>query len=380
MLEEMVMGFISWIKPLVLLCWAYLCIDFGKSTNFGAPYLFGTRYIGPRCEIKKRKEVIEGKVKEMLEFETVNGWWPNVDEWGLRLWPFVQYHWYSYKADTFPIQVEVETKEDAERGAKRELKTVTITVVGSMLAAPDKDLFDIYRIMSDKNIRVGLEDAIKKELNIIAGQIPVADFADFKEEIDLMINCILRLKWMPHYHPLMYDEDYVPSSPKEVSVPASSRLAFYRDNRDAILQFLLKEQGEKHERSELELRFGINVSAFNLADVILPPSYVTALRAEKEATARAEGFEATTKMTRQLAKEWRSKGEEGGELSASEAANLAGMATGLPITKQVHTFEGLAEVAISLGKAIGEAIRGTNSGGSESKREPKPKTKGEGEK
>jgi len=163
-----------------------------------------------------------------------------------------------------------------------------------------------------------LRDAIKQELNFVAGQVGVRDFIESKEEVALLINAMLRLQDIPH-----------------AEVRPAARLQYYKDHQLEIQRKVNEDSGNPQKRSALEERYGIKVIVYNLADVDLPPDLIRAYQSKKQTEAQNEGFTKRAEAQLQLIEQFKALG-----LSPREAANRAAVLFA-QATNQVFSLEGV---------------------------------------
>lgn len=240
---------------------------------------------------------------------------------------------YPAKPQRLDIKVEVETDEG-------DGSSLNITIDGNTEFYADKSLMWRYRMETDDTIKNGIVSAIKQELNVIAGKIKGFDFISFKEEIALIINCMLRLRDLPHRCATGPDfneaEDYI---------QAENRLAFYKKHRPKIIWLLNHEAERRNERSAIEERYGIDIRIFNLSDISFTQEMKKAFEKKREAEATMKGAEILAKRQEEIARKWQ-ESELG--LSPEAASNKADVVTGKAV-KQIMAFEG---PIVDLAKAV----------------------------
>lgn len=260
---------------------------------------------------------------------------------------------YPAKPQRLDIEVEVETKEG-------ENESLFVKIEGNLEFYADKALMSRYRMETEETIKIGLASAIKQELNIVAGSVKGDDFISSKEEIVLIINCMLRLGGLPHCFATAFT---VPENEQYESrkmrlndfflrqqfatdyIAPADRLKFYQTHRADIIYLLEHEAERPSERSSIEKRYGIDIRIFNLPDTDFTPEMKKAFEKKKEAEATMKGAEILTKRQEEIAKKWQEP-ELG--LGPDAASNKADVVTG-KADKHIWTVEGpVAELAKAL--------------------------------
>src|SRR3989344_2429414 len=227
---------------------------------------------------------------------------------------------YSFKTQRRPIKVGVQSNEGDET-------SVEIEIEGQIEFYADRKLFDQYRRETDDTIVDGLINAVKQELQIVSGTLKAFQFVDFKEELVLLVNCLLRLQ-----HPLPHGD-----------TPPAGRLRFYRDHR-VEAQERLRHEHEQEDRSFVEERYGIDIRIFTLSDADFSASVKKAFEAKKEAEGKMKGAEMTAEKKLDLAGRWQAKG-----LTPQEAANEADVTVG-QAEKKIVSLEGGAAILEALAR------------------------------
>lgn len=230
---------------------------------------------------------------------------------------------YSIKTQKRDIHIEVESDEG-------DGTSLFVIVDGQFEFYFDPDLVEQYRLETDESITNGIVNAVKQELGIVAGKITGFDFIKNKEEITLMINCLLRLEKLPHFNAQRLD-----STESNNCISVEDRLSFYKKHRVAIISLLVGEGDRRDERSLIEKRYGVNIRIFNLVDVSLSPETKKAFEAKRQEEAKMKGVQAITNKKLEIAKRWRT--EIG--LEPQAAANEADVSVG-QADKNVWSFEG----------------------------------------
>lgn len=161
---------------------------------------------------------------------------------------------------------------------------------------------NIFLQMDPKTINGGLVDAVKERISEIAGRTLGEDFYRNREAISFLINCLLRLD----------EEEEQPEIPtkwvlegKEApeGTPGAERvydLAALMREKDAIKPFR-EAMKEEEGRSETELRYGIDIQAFLLADVDFTQEMKRALEAQQEKARQMDGADAIMRWKQEKA-------------------------------------------------------------------------------
>src|SRR3989344_3423906 len=275
--------------------------------------------------------------------------------------PFSDVTEYSFELQPKPIKVSAFTwlERPEEAGKKPKGPKLEIELDGSVQWRPDPDVQYrrergrrvlcepdekgrvLFAEMSEETILSGIADAIKSQLGTVAGLRSADEFISAKEEIEMMINAILRLgrEELPHVKHdarrcgLYKCADYGPSCKfrEEIKDP----LEVYRERRDAIRDVLHNEKDNAESRSEIEERYGIDIVLFALGPVNFGKKAEEAFEKRITAEAEAEAAEARAAKTLDLMDRFKGKG-----LDPEPAVNAAQVAIG-QATRQIHSIEGL---------------------------------------
>lgn len=226
---------------------------------------------------------------------------------------------FSYELQTTPIKVKVFSKDRLE-----------ITVEGSVQHRPDRALVEkIYAEMSEEAIRIGLVDAVESELGKIAGSKDGDVFIQSREELENLINCVLRLNIPPHHGPSDYSTQGDLSDNGEI--PPEKRIEFYKQNRKKIRETLGGETKEVSLRSTIEERYGFDIVTFALSKVDFSSETKKALEEKRQAKAHTEAAQEKIIMMGMLQKQG---------LSPEEANNASDVAL-KQATRLIYSLEGL---------------------------------------
>ncbi|GEM_PF-6486929 len=226
---------------------------------------------------------------------------------------------YSSELDRIPISLTAKTKE-----------ALGIVMKGALEFVPDRKMLFRYDD-TERNLKEAVTDSIKSILGALAGTKQALDFIGYREAIVLIINCMLRLKKMPH----TYARDprfitVVDGDPADV-VPLEKRLDFYRINADQVREILDKESYNPEERSPIEEAYGIDVKVFDLTDMDYTEKTSASFEEEQQAIAKAKA----TEQELALVTKFKRKGA-----SAQEAINAAQVSLGKR-QGHVHSVEGV---------------------------------------
>lgn len=195
---------------------------------------------------------------------------------------------FPYELQTTPIKVRVFSKDRLE-----------ITVEGSVQHRPDRALVEkIYAEMSEDAIRIGLVDAVESELGKIAGSKEGDVFIQSREELENLINCVLRLNIPPHHGPSGYSTQGDLCDNGEI--PPEKRIEFYKQNRKKIRETLDGEAKEVFLRSTIEERYGFDIVTFALSKVDFSPETKKALEEKRQAKAHTEAAQEKITMMKML--------------------------------------------------------------------------------
>ncbi len=234
--------------------------------------------------------------------------------------------------DLFPISLQ---REDVVVLVKsRDLLGVQMR--GSVEYALDPGLLVKYQETA-KERAAALVNSIKTELGIIAGTKNGRDFVLQRESIVFLINCILRLRDLPHDKPLIVTGKKIDKEP----VSPAKRLDFYKKNREQIKRLLDEETKKPDERSAIEEMYGIDIRLF---DLDLDYSRETSAAFEKEKQDEAKARAAKNKL--ELIAQFIEKGA-----TFQEAVNAAEQSLG-QASRVIHSIEG-KPISISLGGGHG---------------------------
>jgi len=275
------------------------------------------------------------------------------------------------------ISKKLTTKEIKTKAISRD--RLEVFLVGSLQYSP----FDpnTYIEREPETISKGLVDAIESEFGKVCGTKDADAFVKSRTEIEVLINCVLRLKRPPHYFfneatekskqefPLLEivankvmgkiselantDKEKVDKlSPEKWKLkelekegePESKEpkkeekeidiLAFYRDNttRISLILDLLEEQ----QPSPIEELYGIKVAIFRAAKIGFSEKVQKAFEEERSAIAEMKAAEVRFKKKKQLLEGYIKAG-----ISPEAAVNLIETTTDVKgVERQIISVEG----------------------------------------
>ncbi|MDP3999095.1 MAG: SPFH domain-containing protein [bacterium] len=246
---------------------------------------------------------------------------------GLRfLIPFVEeVEFYSKEMQRIPLEVTATSKDKLEI-----ILQVTVTFV------PDWNLITAYE-ESTKERNGELIDGIRAVVGEIAGVKKAEDFIQRREAIGHLINCLLRLKDLPHE-----------------GVSINQRLQFYEILASEISQLLKKETSVPDERSEIEDKLGIDILDAHLKQIDFSPATKAALEKDRQTQAAMKATERMLGTAERIQKTL--------NLEGSEAANFV-LVTAGHAKKQVVAMEGRGMSPIPFLNLGGEGGGGGHEGG-----------------
>ena len=277
------------------------------------------------------------------------------------------------------ISKKLTTKEIKTKAISRD--RLEVFLVGSLQYSP----FDpnTYIEREPETISKGLVDAIESEFGKVCGTKDADAFVKSRTEIEVLINCVLRLKRPPHYffnEATEKSKQEFPSleivankfmgkiselanididkeeagklSPKKWKLkelekegePESKEpkkeekeidiLAFYRDNTTRIS--LILDLLEKQQPSPIEKLYGIGVAIFRAAKIGFSEKVQKAFEEERSAIAEMKAAEVRFKKKKQLLEGYIKAG-----ISPEAAVNLIETTTDVKgVERQIISVEG----------------------------------------
>lgn len=226
-----------------------------------------------------------------------------------------------------------------------------LTLTGSLQYSPDSrisdDPMDLNRHprdrqgkntffkVSDEIIRSGIEDALEGLLGGLGGVYKGEKFISNRQALGDMINAILRLDLPPHLRHNPTKCGVVGCTMPE-RIDASKLVDFYNKHWKKIQEDVKTEKLRQAECSLYELRYGIDIETFALANVDFSDATKEAFEKEKQAEAKQRAFKSKMAMAKEA------KDELGA--TAQEALNAADVSLDPNIRKQVVSVEGQAGV------------------------------------
>jgi len=275
------------------------------------------------------------------------------------------------------ISKKLTTKEIKTKAISRD--RLEVFLGGSLQYSP----FDLntYIEREPETISKGLVDAIESEFGKVCGTKDADAFVKSRTEIEVLINCVLRLKRPPHYffneatekskqefpsleivaNKFMGKISELPNTDKEKADKLSPEkwklkelekegepeskepkkeekeidiLAFYRDNttRISLILDLLEEQ----QPSPIEKLYGIKVAIFRAAKIGFSEKVQKAFEEERSAIAEMKAAEVRFKKKKQLLEGYIKAG-----ISPEAAVNLIETTTDVKgVERQIISVEG----------------------------------------
>src|SRR3989344_42978 len=178
-----------------------------------------------------------------------------------------------------------------------------LTLIGSLQYRPDSHISDdpedlnrpardrqgknTFFAMSDEIIKSGIEDAVKALLGGLGGVYDGQEFIGNRQALGAMINSVLRLEKPRH---LNHDSTTcgVPGCTRPKKIDAKDLVDFYNSHwmhiKDAV------DKRPETEYSPIEIRYGIDIEIFALANVDFSTATKEAFEKEKQALARKAAF------------------------------------------------------------------------------------------
>lgn len=217
---------------------------------------------------------------------------------------------------------------------------------------------DVYHFkgINPQAMGVGMSDAIKSELGIIAGRADGDKFVHSRREIWLLINSVLRFSVAPHYRASAADSTVFDPADGDAEVEPQERLSFYEKNAHAIGEALKQETGNPDDHSGIEERYGIDVVVFELASVEFSQETMAALEKKQQAAHTADAAKEAYRRQREIFDDL--KGQVGPERALNEVSLIVGGKD--RGSRQVISVEGLEGVSAVLGDALRRFLGGGN--------------------
>ena len=166
---------------------------------------------------------------------------------------------------------------------------------------------------SEDTIKKGLSDLVSSELGIIAGLHEYKSFIEDRETIQLIIDCILCLKKVPHHdfdevreREALDEPDFQNLLADEKieftgnSIKPKSRIKFYNLFSEKIKALLKEELSNRNKNSAIESKYAIDIDHFALADVGWTDEFKKAMEEDKKAEAKVKAAEQTLKLIKKI--------------------------------------------------------------------------------
>jgi len=270
---------------------------------------------------------------------------------GLQLvLPFSEVTHYSFKLQPKPVEVAIFVRRP-DGGAKIEVKLKGLMewradpsiqygfdhLGNRQICESGKEGLVLFVEMAEETIISGIAAAIRSNLGTVAEQRSSDEFVDAKDVIEAMINAILRLGYdeLPHLpHDGARCSLYKCPAPCEFRGDIADPFEVYVARKNQIREVLHNEKNTA-SRSEIELRYGIDVENFSLDPVDFSEAAKRAFEQIIAAESDAKAAEARAETTFELIDRFKGRG-----LDPEPATNAAQVALG-QATKTVHSIEGL---------------------------------------
>lgn len=152
---------------------------------------------------------------------------------------------------------------------------LVLRVSGATQYTPDRNLLSAYQKKNETRVN-DLANFIKNELSILAGSKGGQDFFARWYETNLLINCVLRLKEIPHEFPQVVQKDL-----DRRLIPLDQRLDFYKNHFAKIEKLLDQDRERPREPSSVEETYGIHIWVFHLVKLDFTPEALAALEREE---------------------------------------------------------------------------------------------------
>lgn len=170
-----------------------------------------------------------------------------------------------------------------------------------------------------------LENSIITLIEIIASTKPLEAFYQSKEALWMALNCYARLSVMPHINPEKWGITDKPAKGSKI-------LEFYGRHKAKVAELLNNEGVHLDDYSEIELRYGNNITTVDRIEIRLSPETQSALNRKEhdEAMARAAKFKL------ELMRSFKGEG-----LSPEDAATKAEVSLGQTTKNDAFNVSGL---------------------------------------
>lgn len=188
----------------------------------------------------------------------------------------------------------------------------------------------------EETIITGITDAIKSVVGNIIGQVKAEVFIRHKAAVERYIDCVLRLPRPPHVNPSLID----PAFEAAEIVGAKARIDFYGGYAEKIGCLLRTEAGKPEEVSELEDRYGIDIVAFDMADVDFSLATKGALEKKKQTEEKLKSDDLEAKKKIEMIEKLKALGVEPQSALNSAEVNLD------QAEKKIFSLEGLDKFSI----------------------------------
>ncbi|MBI4119496.1 MAG: hypothetical protein HY456_01450 [Parcubacteria group bacterium] len=230
----------------------------------------------------------------------------------------------------FEIKAKVFTQETGGKKNKRGRTSLGVELRISGTRRPDYGLLDRYRkwfVALDKDLTAELE----ARLQDVAGKYEALEFTSRHDDIERLINCLLRLNddVMPHRHGTRYKDKHDNNYTRN-NIPPEDVLDFYKKNAVEVDKLIDNEHKNPY-RSYIEQRYGVDFGRIHLSAPDFDEETKRAFAAKVESEQRLKAVASKSGMVKKLMDEHRG-------LSAREAFNEVDHTLGAP--KHIYSIEG----------------------------------------
>lgn len=293
------------------------------------------------------------------------------------------FKWPDFMERTEHVSLELDTTPEPITIKFVTKDKLSVAVRGSLQFRPDPEVVNekgrvVYLEMSDDIIIRGISETIQAKLGGLGGLRNEEDLVSRRQAIEEVINHLLRLGKPMH---LRHDSNcgiqagdiFVPCLWQGIEqIDADDILDFYNAHWRVAKAEKDKEKECPEIRSEIELRYGIDIEFFALAEVGFDEETKKALAVQKQAELRQKGFKTTLELVENAIQ----KG-----VSPEAAFNAAHVALNPDIArgKKIVSFEGLGQGATPV-VVLGDLGGGQGMDGEGQEKTPTANTQKKGKK
>ncbi len=248
------------------------------------------------------------------------------------------------------ISLELERTEVKAKFTTAPPDRLALVIKGSLQYKPDPDVDEldehgnhtgrnVFISISEEIIAAGITEAVQSVLGNIGGVTPSDGFIRNRRAVESLINCFLRLGVPPHLNHAPGDAHTCGQERcryPQGRIPAKQVLRFYDNHTEGIRRILGREQQEPEVRSDIENRYGIDITTFAAAEIDFSEDVQRSFEKRREAQARKEAFGFKMQMARRV--------KDDLDADAQVALNAADVSLDPAVKKQVVSVEGSAGV------------------------------------